>query len=47
MLAGLLRMHVGDDQYELGPGDLLAFPADSPALSTRTRGAPRPVTTTS
>ena len=30
VLAGLLRMHVGNDRYELGPGDSLAFPADRP-----------------
>ena len=30
VLAGLLRMHVGNDKYELGPGDSLAFPADRP-----------------
>jgi transcriptional regulator with XRE-family HTH domain len=30
VLAGLLRMHVGNDKFELGPGDSLAFPADRP-----------------
>jgi transcriptional regulator with XRE-family HTH domain len=30
VLAGLLRMHVGNDRFELGPGDSLAFPADRP-----------------
>jgi transcriptional regulator with XRE-family HTH domain len=30
VLAGLLRMHVGTDRYDLGPGDSLAFPADRP-----------------
>jgi transcriptional regulator with XRE-family HTH domain len=30
VLSGVLRMHVGNDKYELGPGDSLAFPADRP-----------------
>lgn len=30
VLSGSLRMHVGNDKYELGPGDSLAFPADRP-----------------
>lgn len=30
VLSGLLRMHVGNDRFELGPGDSLAFPADRP-----------------
>lgn len=30
VLSGVLRMHVGTDRYELGPGDSLAFPADRP-----------------
>jgi transcriptional regulator with XRE-family HTH domain len=30
VLAGSLRMHVGNDKYELGAGDSLAFPADRP-----------------
>jgi len=30
VLSGSLRMHVGNDRYELGPGDSLAFPADRP-----------------
>lgn len=30
VLSGLLRMHVGNDKFELGPGDALAFPADRP-----------------
>src|SRR3982750_1533382 len=28
VLSGSLRMHVGSEQYDLGPGDSLAFPAD-------------------
>ena len=28
VLSGLLRMHVGSEKFELGPGDSLAFPAD-------------------
>ncbi len=30
VLSGLLRMHVGTDRFDLGPGDSLAFPADRP-----------------
>jgi transcriptional regulator with XRE-family HTH domain len=30
VLSGSLRMHVGNDKYELGAGDALAFPADRP-----------------
>jgi XRE family transcriptional regulator, regulator of sulfur utilization len=30
VLSGLLRMHVGNDRFDLGPGDSLAFPADRP-----------------
>ena len=30
VLSGSLRMHVGNDRYDLGPGDSLAFPADRP-----------------
>ena len=30
VLSGSLRMHVGSDKFELGPGDSLAFPADRP-----------------
>src|SRR5687767_4583741 len=30
VLPGSLRMHVGNDRYDLGPGDSLAFPADRP-----------------
>jgi transcriptional regulator with XRE-family HTH domain len=30
VLAGQLRMHVGNDKFELGAGDSLAFPADRP-----------------
>jgi XRE family transcriptional regulator, regulator of sulfur utilization len=30
VLSGLLCMHVGDERYQLGPGDSLAFPADRP-----------------
>jgi XRE family transcriptional regulator, regulator of sulfur utilization len=30
VLSGQLRMHVGNDKYELGPGDSLGFPADRP-----------------
>jgi XRE family transcriptional regulator, regulator of sulfur utilization len=30
VLSGLLRMHVGSDKFDLGPGDSLAFPADRP-----------------
>ncbi len=32
VLAGLLRMHVGSDKFDLGPGDALAFPADRPHI---------------
>src|SRR5262245_54302801 len=30
VLSGLLRMHVGNEKFDLGPGDSLAFPADRP-----------------
>jgi transcriptional regulator with XRE-family HTH domain len=30
VLSGLLRMHVGNDRFDLHPGDSLAFPADRP-----------------
>jgi transcriptional regulator with XRE-family HTH domain len=30
VLSGQLRMHVGNDKYDLGPGDSLGFPADRP-----------------
>ena len=30
VLSGLLRLHVGNDKFDLGPGDSLAFPADRP-----------------
>jgi XRE family transcriptional regulator, regulator of sulfur utilization len=30
VLSGLLRLHVGNDEFDLGPGDSLAFPADRP-----------------
>lgn len=30
VLSGLLRMHVANDKFDLGPGDSLAFPADRP-----------------
>jgi transcriptional regulator with XRE-family HTH domain len=30
VLSGSLRMHVGSEHYELGPGDSLGFPADRP-----------------
>jgi XRE family transcriptional regulator, regulator of sulfur utilization len=30
VLSGSLRMHVGNDRYDLGPGDSLGFPADRP-----------------
>ena len=39
VLAGLLRMHVGTDRYELGPGDSLAFPADRPHIYENPAGA--------
>jgi transcriptional regulator with XRE-family HTH domain len=39
VLAGLLRMHVGNDKYELGPGDSLAFPADRPHTYENPGGA--------
>ena len=45
VLAGLLRMHVGNDRYELGPGDSLAFPADRPHTYENPAAA-RPATTT-
>jgi XRE family transcriptional regulator, regulator of sulfur utilization len=32
VLSGLLRMHVGNDKFDLGPGDSLAFPADRPHI---------------
>ena len=32
VLAGLLRMHVANDKYDLSPGDSLAFPADRPHI---------------
>jgi transcriptional regulator with XRE-family HTH domain len=39
VLAGLLRMHVGEERYELGPGDALAFPADRPHVYENPAGA--------
>jgi transcriptional regulator with XRE-family HTH domain len=30
VLSGVCRMRVGDETYELGPGDSIAFPADRP-----------------
>jgi XRE family transcriptional regulator, regulator of sulfur utilization len=39
VLAGLLRMHVGNDKFELGPGDSLAFPADRPHVYENPGGA--------
>jgi mannose-6-phosphate isomerase-like protein (cupin superfamily) len=30
VLTGSLRMRVGDDKHDLGPGDALVFPADRP-----------------
>jgi transcriptional regulator with XRE-family HTH domain len=30
VLSGQLRMHVGNDKFDLGPGDSLGFPADRP-----------------
>lgn len=30
VLSGSLRMHVGNDRFDLGPGDSLGFPADRP-----------------
>ncbi len=39
VLTGLLRMHVGADRYELGPGDSVAFPADRPHVYENPGGA--------
>jgi transcriptional regulator with XRE-family HTH domain len=39
VLAGQLRMHVGVDKFELGPGDSLAFPADGPHIYENPGGA--------
>jgi transcriptional regulator with XRE-family HTH domain len=39
VLAGLLRMHVGEERYELGPGDSLAFPADRPHVYENPAGS--------
>jgi transcriptional regulator with XRE-family HTH domain len=30
VLSGVLRMHVGNDRFDLGPGDTLGFAADRP-----------------
>jgi transcriptional regulator with XRE-family HTH domain len=38
VLSGALRMHVGDQHYQLGPGDSLAFPADRPHAYENTGG---------
>jgi transcriptional regulator with XRE-family HTH domain len=39
VLTGLLRMHVANDKFELGPGDSLAFPADRPHTYENPGGA--------
>jgi transcriptional regulator with XRE-family HTH domain len=39
VLAGLLRMHVGNDKFDLGVGDSLAFPADRPHTYENPGGA--------
>jgi XRE family transcriptional regulator, regulator of sulfur utilization len=39
VLAGLLRMHVGNERFELGPGDSFAFPADRPHVYENPGGA--------
>jgi transcriptional regulator with XRE-family HTH domain len=39
VLSGLLRMHVDDQKYDLGPGDSLAFPADRPHVYENPGGA--------
>jgi mannose-6-phosphate isomerase-like protein (cupin superfamily) len=39
VLSGVLRMHVGSDRYDLGPGDSLAFPADRPHAYENPGGA--------
>jgi transcriptional regulator with XRE-family HTH domain len=39
VLAGLLRMQVGEERYDLGPGDSLAFPADRPHVYENPAGA--------
>jgi transcriptional regulator with XRE-family HTH domain len=39
VLAGQLRMHVGTDKFDLGPGDSLAFPADRPHAYENPGGA--------
>lgn len=39
VLAGQLRMHVGPDKFDLGPGDSLAFPADRPHAYENPGGA--------
>ena len=31
-LNGLLKMHVGEEVHELGPGDSIAFAADRPHM---------------
>jgi XRE family transcriptional regulator, regulator of sulfur utilization len=39
VLAGQLRMRVGNDHHELGPGDSLVFPADRPHVYENPGGA--------
>jgi transcriptional regulator with XRE-family HTH domain len=39
VLSGLLCMHVGNDRYQLSPGDSLAFPADRPHAYENPGGA--------
>jgi XRE family transcriptional regulator, regulator of sulfur utilization len=39
VLAGLLRMHVGNERFELGPGDSFTFPADRPHVYENPGGA--------
>jgi transcriptional regulator with XRE-family HTH domain len=38
VLSGSLRMHLGSEQYDLGPGDSLFFPADRPHGYENTAG---------
>ena len=39
VLSGLLCMHVGNERYQLGPGDSLAFHADRPHAYENPGGA--------
>jgi transcriptional regulator with XRE-family HTH domain len=39
VLTGSLRMRVGDDMHDLGPGDALVFPADRPHVYENAGGA--------